>query len=398
MSSNSQSAPQKICRMQDALDALKVSKITLMMQKNTSFYTTILFSLKQALVTTLPTAATDGRNLLINPTFFADLTPNERIGLLAHEVLHVALDHMHRRGDRDPKLWNIAADYVINLFLHNAKYVLPKGGLLDQQYAGKSTEEVYNLLKKKSDKEMQDILSKCSPGGMNGNDVSYPEDAAPGSEVPQEEVTATILRATNQAKMVGQPPGSLPGEIEIELQRTLNPPLPWHVILQNYLTDFSKDDYSFRRPNRRFLPDYYLPMAHSEAIPNIAIAVDTSGSVSAHEFNTFITKIAEIQATMNPKKITVVAFDTKIKNVQELCEGSDPFKELKFIGRGGTAIGPVHEWAAENKPTLLIIFTDGEFPIVKPINKSVPIFWLIHANPKWSCDHGRVVHYDIKKE
>lgn len=383
--------------LKDVQDTLKKAKITLMMQKNTSFYTSILFSLKQLITEEIPTAATDGRSLLINPGFFMNMPFNERITLLAHEVLHVALDHMHRLGERDPKLWNVAADYVINGHLVKAGYTLPKGGLHDIKYDGKSTEEVYDILYKKSPSELVNILKPCTngSGAMNGQDIQYPKDAKPGQEVTQDEVTAIILRAATNAKAAGDPPGCVPGEIEISLKRVINPPLPWHIILQNYLNDFTKNDYSFKRPNRRFLPDHYLPTAYSEALTHLAIAVDTSGSVSDKQFLTFITKIAEIQETIHPKKITVIAFDTKIKNVQELREDSDPFKTLKFTGRGGTAIGPVHEWVQQNKPNLMLIFTDGEFTWVDPKYKNCPLLWLIHDNPKWKAKHGRTIYYDI---
>jgi predicted metal-dependent peptidase len=388
----------------EAQAALKVAKISMMMQKDTSFFTTILFSLKQELLDTLPTAATDGRNLLINPTFFLDLTPNERIGLLAHEVLHVGLDHMHRRGARTRvamtssgpiSLWNMAADYVNNLFLTDAGYSLPKGGLLDRQYAGMSTEQVYDLLNKKSDEQLQGLANQCGLGSMNGQDVSYPEDAAPGEAVPQDEVTTTILRAATQAKLMGQSPGSVPGEIELGLERTLNPPLPWHVILQNWLTDFAKDDYSFRRPNKRFMPDHYLPTTYSESLTNIAIAGDLSSSMSDEDINGFVTYISEIIQVMQPKKTTVVAFNTKIMSTHELTADSDPFQELKFKGRGGTAIAPVHQWAADNQPAVLIIFTDGEFTQTKPVDPNIPIIWLIHNDPTWKSEYGTVIHYNL---
>jgi predicted metal-dependent peptidase len=383
----------------DATDALKIAKITMMMMKSTVYYTTILFSLKQAITEDCPTAATDGRSLLINPNFFNDLTPNERIGLLAHEVLHVAFDHMHRIGTRDPQWWNIAADYVINGFLSKAKYSLPKGGLIDAKYDGMTTEAVYDILVKKNEQEKANILAKCGSNPMNGGDVSYPDQAASGTDpVTQDEVTTIILRAATQAKMAKQEPGSIPGEVEIELANTLNPPLPWHVILQNYLTDFAKDDYSFRRPNKRFLPAHYMPVAHSEALPHIAIAVDSSSSVSDDEFNVFISKIAEIQQSMHPKKITVIDFNTVLKSTQELRDDQNPFKELKFVGRGGTRIQPVHDWVAEHRPTLILVFTDGEFTKTKPVNPNIPILWIIHDDPKWTCDHGRTIHYNIKKK
>ena len=383
--------------LQDAHDALKIAKITMMMQKNTVFYTTILFSLKQIILSDIPTAATDGKRLLVNPAFFLDLTSNERITLLAHEILHVALDHMHRCGDRDPQPWNIAGDYVINGHLDHAGYTLPKGGLRDKQYDDKTTEQVYDILHKKNKQQIEDLLGKCTAGSMNGNDIQYPKDAAPGQEVTQDEVTAIILRAQTQAKAVGQPPGSIPGEIQIELAKIIRPALPWHVILQNYLTNLAKNDYSLRRPNRRFLPDHYLPTPYSEAMTEVGVAVDSSGSVSDHDFNVFISKISEIQETMQPKKITVVAFDTNIKSVQQLTEQENPFRKLKFTGRGGTNIQPILQWAAEHKPTVMLVFTDGKFNHKPPVDPRVPFIWLIHDNPKWTSDFGRVIHYNINK-
>lgn len=384
--------------LDDAADALKVCKIQLMMKKATTFYTAILFSLKQSFTGEIPTAATDGRHLLMNPKFFWDLSPNGRIFLIAHEVLHVALDHMHRRGDRDPFIWNMAGDYVINAALIRAEYKdMPEGGLYDSKYDGKTTEEVYDILYKKSDQAKQQLKDACA-GTWNGNDVQYPENAAPGQAVPQDEVTATILKATTQAQAMGMPPGSVPAEIDITLQRTLNPPLPWNVILQNYLTEYAKDDYSFRKPNRRFMPDHYMPCAYSEAMGELAVLVDASGSVTDYQFNTFITKIDEIQRMLKPRKITVVAFDTKIKSVQYLHEDEDAFRKLEFHGRGGTSIVPVQHWLGENKPTVAVVFTDGEFRWHDPNDPNVPVIWVVHDNPKWKAKHGRTIIYDIGRE
>lgn len=379
----------------DAMQALKVAKIQLMMQKSTVCYTTVIFSMKQQITEEILTAATDGKHLLINPDFFNKLTTAERLTLLAHEALHVLLDHMHRRGARDHKLFNIAADYVINNSLKKAQYTLPTGGLYDPQYDGMTTEQVYALLNKKTDQQKQDLFNKCKDGAMNGNDVTYPDQVDPADAVTQDEVTAVILRAITQAKAMGQAPGSMPGEIEIELQRTLNPPLLWHIILQNYLTEFSKEDFTFRKANKRFLPDYYLPTAYSEAVCNIAVAVDISSSVTDHEFDIFISKIDEIKRTMNPKETTVISFNTRITAVQKLSKDDDVLKKLKFKGRGGTDVTELLQWSADNKPTVMIVFTDGEFHPVEPPNKSIPIVWLIHNSPRWKSKWGRVIHYNV---
>lgn len=381
---------------QEAEKALKIAKITMMMQKDTVCYTTVIFSLKQSFTEDVPTAATDGKRLKINPVFFTNLTPNQRITLLAHEALHVLLDHMHRKGNRDHQLWNIAGDYVINGSLVNAKYAFIDGCLHDRQYDGKMTEQVYDLLNKKSDKQKQDLIAKCNANGLNGNDVVYPDQVDQNDAVSQEEVTSVILRAVTQANLMGQSAGSMPSEIAVELQKTLNPPLPWYVILHNYLTNFAKDDFSFRRPNKRFMPQHYLPTAYSEAVCDIAIAVDISSSVTDAEFNVFIQKIAEIKSTMNPDKMTIISFNTRITGVQKLTADDNPLAKLKFKGRGGTNVADVLHWAAENKPTVLLVFTDGEFNQMQPVDKRVPIIWLIHNSPTWKGITGRTIHYNIK--
>jgi len=382
----------------EAKEILKIIKITMMMRKDTTFYTSILFSLKQFINFECDTAATDGKRLYINPLFFNDIDTEERIGLLAHEVMHVGFDHMHRCGNRNPKIWNFAADYVINNLLIKAGYSLPAGGLYDKKYDGKTVEEVYDIIYKKGKEALQKLIASTS-GTWNGNDIQYPQDAKKGKEVKEEEVTRIIMQAQEAARSAGNPPGSYPGEVDIELKKIINPPLPWNVILQNFMTEYSKDDYSFRRPNRRFLPDHYLPTAHSEAIANIAFAVDGSSSVTDEQFLIFIQKIDEVMRIMSPKKVSVICFNTKLTGpAQELSGDENPFRKLKFKARGGTAINPVHEWVAEHKPTMMIIFTDGQFRQTPPIDKSVPLFWIINDNKKWESKvGGRVVHFETRK-
>ena len=55
--------------------------------------------------------ATDGRRIVYNPAFVEKLSPAELEGVLAHEIMHCALAHHCRRGERDTQLWNQATDY-----------------------------------------------------------------------------------------------------------------------------------------------------------------------------------------------------------------------------------------------------------------------------------------------
>ena len=91
---------------------LRHAKIDLMTKS--VFLSTICLSLKHELTDKLPTAGTNGISILYNPEFLEKLTAQERTGLLAHEVWHVAFNHLSRINDRDRVTWNKAGDYVIN--------------------------------------------------------------------------------------------------------------------------------------------------------------------------------------------------------------------------------------------------------------------------------------------
>ena len=104
------------------------------------------------------TMATDGKRIYWNRSFVDNLTEEEIQGVLVHEACHVIWEHPLRRGNRHPKIWNIATDYVINAWLHfDLRFVLPQGGLIDRQYRGMSANEVYRILTGDEDKLQEAI-------------------------------------------------------------------------------------------------------------------------------------------------------------------------------------------------------------------------------------------------
>ena len=364
---------------------LSKTKIRLMMDPSTVFYATILFSLKTVFVDDthqVKTAAVDGTHLFLNVNFFLKLSDEERLGLVAHEVLHVALSHMTRRGTRDPKTFNIAGDHVINLALLNAGFKLPANGLCDPKYKDRNTEQVYSAIFKEKP-SLPDYEE----------DVIYAPDAT--QQDVASHISNIVMRAQIQAKQAGI--GNLPAEIDIVLQKNINPKLPWHQILANYLSEFAADDYTMRRLNRKYFPDFYLPTLYSEAICDLAIAVDSSGSVSTFEFSYFIHEIDLIRKAMNPKKMSIIDFDTRIKKIHDVDETVNVLTDIKFSGRGGTNILPVMEWAAKNKPEVLLIFSDGEFHLPNSY-PAVPLVWLIHGSQSFNPKSGRVIRYEIEEK
>ena len=384
---------------------LEKAKLQLMMKPDTIFFTTILFSLVYKWEDTISTAAVDGRHMFINPQFFDSLTPEERLGVFVHEVLHVALDHITRGLKHDPEISNDAADYVDNLIVLDAGFKLPQGCLIDRNFVGMSYEQVYEILHKKK-KENQTNKGNSQAGNGNaeigygastqgiGKDILPPISEAEASQL-KAEITDIVFKATIQAKQSGSY-SSIPGAILIELDRSLNPKLPWNVLLQNFMSQFAKDDYSYRKPSRKYLPELIVPSMYSETIPNIVFAIDSSGSVSNEEFGFFAQEIEIVQQTLNPELITIINFDTCIKDIHEITQDTDIFKDIKFTGRGGTSIYPIINWAKQHEPEVLVIFTDGYFrQPSEDTYPNCPILWMIHNNPNFTAKIGEIIHYEL---
>lgn len=354
------------------------AKIGLMARPDTAFFTTIVFSLKLIWDWDISTAATDGSAIRINPDFFMSLSLDERIFLMVHESMHVALLHMIRLGERSHKKWNIACDHYINLLLIERGFKMPKMGLADPQYKDLSSDEIYARL----------------PDPPPNDDFQM--DLEPPKDPPKDlthEVEDILIRAALQSKMQEDTPGTIPGDIEIFLNKLLNPKLPWQQILRKYIQNLTKHDYSWRKPNRRFFPEHYLPSMFSEKLMDIAIAIDASGSVSDDDFKVFVSETRGILKMMKPDKLTLIQFDRVIKSVDNIGSIRD-LMNVKFIGRGGTRIEPVMEWAKENKPKLLLVFTDGEFNFYNTDYKTNTVF-LIHNNPRFKSPYGKIIHYEI---
>src|SRR5438270_8169250 len=142
------------------------------------FFGTLLFRLGATPCRSIATMATDGLSLFYNPEFVDTLNAAELAGVLAHEVLHPALQHHTRRGDREQARWNIACDYAINPMLLDAGLTLPKDVLIDDRFRGMSAERIYNLIEEERNHEGSSERAENKPGGGSG----ATEDKAPQSD------------------------------------------------------------------------------------------------------------------------------------------------------------------------------------------------------------------------
>lgn len=365
-----------------AKKALDRAKIQFMNGANTAFWTSIAFSMHHKFDEKVKTAQTDGKTIWYNPDYLLGLTRDEQLFLLAHETSHVAFDHMSRMKERQGKRWNYATDYVINAMWIDLGYKMPKGGLYEPKYAGLTADKVYAML--------PDMPDDPNDGG--GESHILPADPADADHA--QHIQDLLVRAQIASEMSNDEPGSIPGELVFQIEEMTKADLPTKTLLQRYMNKRTRGGRDWSRPNRRY-SDVYLPQRRTKKLGHVAIAVDSSCSVSDSDFATFVGEIHTVLTECRPELISLITFDTQIQAIDEIRTVSD-LMDMSFKGRGGTDVGPVMEWSKKHKPVCMMVFTDGGFdwPAEEQDDPKTDYLWMIHDNERWKPEHGTVIHYE----
>lgn len=387
------------------------ARVYLMQNPNWAFYAALLMLLQDKFDDPEElTAAVDGKFLYINREFFMSLESKpRRAGLLAHEAMHVALKHMLRMAVIPQDQWEKyceAADHVINLMLVEDGFEpIHPDWFCDPAYKDMTTEQVFKLLLDKPPAaEPEGGEGKGPPGGI-GNDLrtpKSPEDGAGGGTDQQNalaqlsgEIDVMLRQAEQQAISNGMKPGDIPQQVRAYLDTLVKPKLPMNAHLRQFMRAISRDDYSWRKMNRRFAPMILPGLRSDSKLLHIAFAFDMSGSVSKKDYTRYMSELYGVMRGMQPDKLTLIQFDTQIKSVDTIKSVRD-MANIELRGRGGTNIEDLMEWAKKHKPTALVVFTDGEYRHPS-FNPKCPVLWLIHGHRKnqFHCDFGKTVLFDV---
>ena len=332
------------------------------------FLTSLLYSLKLEWSDDIPTAGTNGIVLKINPKFFYRLSKEERLFVILHELWHVAKLHSIRRESRDSRLWNIACDYHINNLLLKENYssfkiTVMKDCFKDEKFKDLSEEEIYEKLLKEY------------PNGLPDNEYLKEHLSGDLKELDQEEKSkaiAKVMEATQTAKAMGCDVGS---GITSLLSKFIKPSINWKKVLYKYMTALlDKSDYSWRKPNRRF-SDMYLPsrVESDGRLTHLLYFLDVSGSIEESQIVRFNSEIRHIKESLNPDKLTLVQFDTRIRRV-DVFTSTQKFTNIHVVAGGGTSYTDVRDYILKEKPTASVIFTDLCCTPMQEVDS--PVIWV----------------------
>lgn len=366
------------------------------------FYASLILHLERVVAWYMPTMATDGKRLYYNPSFTCALKPAEVLGVLAHEACHVANLHCLRREGRDPLRWNLECDHVVNHIVSRLGHLQLPAGAMDP--IDDTPERLYEQQHCKPPKDnggnggdngTPNGSDGQDPGGCGGVMDTTNDQGQPLSGAELEEATAEaklrVKRAMNAAKAAGK----LPADMERHFNDVLAPVLPWREILARFVAEITRDDYTWRSPNKRYMAStgMYLPDSRMPRIARIIFAVDTSGSMGDAQITEAIAEVngcLETSRALGRATLSVAWCDTEVHE-QELTDIGQALPR----GGGGTSFAPVIDHYADEDIAGIIYYTDGycdDFTR-RSAPPSFPVLWLLNGehNASFSPPFGDVI-------
>ena len=346
----------------------------------------------------VPTACTNGRDEKYGRAFIETLSDAELRFLVLHECYHKLYKHLttwRHLYDENARLANVACDYVINIKLtdDNADGFaqMPKVGLLDAEYRGMDSAQVYNLLKQGGDD---------GDGGGGGSGTGLDDHDWEGAQDMTPEEGKQLARDLDEAIRQGAlAAGKLGSGGDRMFEDLLKTKIDWREVLREFIsTTCTGSDYStWRRPNRRFVSSgYYMPSGVSEQVGELVIAADMSGSMTSALPRLFA-EIKGICDQVKPDVVRLLYWDTEVCADEKYvgAEVENLVNSTKPKGGGGTTVECVTEYMTQHgvKPQAVVVLTDGYLG-GKWGTWPCPVLWCIVGNKNAVPDVGKYVHVE----
>lgn len=366
----------------------------------------------------LKTAATDGDRVYVDIDFYASLTAEERLFVLAHESWHCALIHFVRRQNRDPERFNIAADLEIHFLLTaeglKAPFVLPH----NPGWNGLSCEEIYERYSSPESCSIPGIDSVNIRAGQSGEGQSFDRhlqkgELAPGdgdapdgegggadgnardpefvpviSRGAEERCRERLSAAVQQYQRIK---GDLPLGMRSVVEAVLKPELDWRELLAQFVTSCYGGNRRWLPPSRRHIWQGLYLQSRRQELLRAVVAVDTSGS-TCEDLPRFFTELASLLGSFGKYELTVIQCDAEIQSVECFDDTRPlrPDRKWEIRGGGGTDFRPVFtylETDSTQQVDLLIYLTDGygDYPDRPP---AFPVLWILTSGGSCEVNWG----------
>lgn len=389
----------------------------------------------------IPTAATDGERIYYNPNFFNSISKEEQTFVFAHEVCHIAFNHILRSEGKDEDIWNIATDAVINQFLKKDGLPLAKGGVDIEEAINYNAEDLYNLLLKKQNKNEhsnnQNTGNSNNPQKSNNNQTrnnvdheseeknknnvghnthNLWKDAVKKHKNHQEKSNQNSEKDNNEIKKKQKELETI-GEKNAfkknrdvkkkqleELKEAISkqaakagttsnsnirkidnigyakPLIDWRYILKEAI----KYDVDWSYQNASIENGIVSANLEEQPFPETEIVLDTSGSINEVLLRNFLRECKNI---LKHSRLKVGCFDTKFYGFHEIRTEED-IENMKFVGGGGTnfdAAVNAFSRRVENK----IVFTDGQASMPK---MALDAIWIVFGGVNIKPKGGKVIN------
>ncbi|HEU5374104.1 MAG TPA: VWA-like domain-containing protein [Ktedonobacteraceae bacterium] len=335
---------------------------------------------------------TQQQKIYINPHAYLDEL--ELRFVMAHELLHAGLRHDVRCAGRDPFLWNVACDYVVNEWLVDMRIGrMPEMGLLyDRSLKGESAEAIYDRLV---------IMKRRHPhrpiftlGGRNQGDIlGQPGWWRRGQGITLDEFyRSSMVQGLHLHEL--QERGYLSAGLIEEIRAMQHPPIPWEIELAQWFDHRfqpTEKTRSYARLSRRqsSTPDIprprWMPGAlRTDYLRTFGVILDTSGSMGRLVLAKALGAIASYSLAHEVQAARVVFCDAEAYD-QGYMTPTEIAGRVRLKGRGGTLLQPGID-ALEHAKDFpedgpLLIITDGMCDVLQtrrshaflmPDNRSLP--------------------------
>lgn len=400
------------------------------------FFGSVVAGVKYKEERSVGTAGTDGKTIYYNPDFLEKLSTDEQTFIFAHEVCHIAFNHILRSEGKNPQIWNTATDAVINQFLKRDGLKMVEGGVDIADAVNYDAEQLYNKMMQEQQQNQRGSGNGQQDQNKEQQDVGHDthslwedavkkhkEERAKTSEKKESLLDRLLNRKKEEqpkekteiekkqeeleemgekdafkknrdekkqqleelkqaiAKQASTPGTSTNRDIRtVSDIGTAKPLIDWRYILREAIT--YDVDWSYKNAT---LEDGVLT-ANLEEIPTpeTEIVLDTSGSINEILLKNFLRECKNI---LQQSRVKVGCFDTEFYGFHDIRTEED-IESMKFEGGGGTDFDvAVNAFSrrVENK----IIFTDGEASMP---DMPIDAIWIVFGNEKINPKGGRVIN------